>query len=742
MEDKKETTEKVSLPSDHDATVTTETATTTAPPPPPPQPTAAEAEPAPAPAAATEQSAPAPSEKKEEDASAKMTDDPSVSETVSAENSFSDAQSLAADAAAPATQPSETKPRSSSRRNSGVSGIAHRVHRHETRSPAEVKLPSRFSDYEVGSPRQNQSSRVSRQRSNDSLKKSSSSKDLKTSKDSVTTTTTTEDSSATVTKEDNTKMTEPNPVVPASVSAPAPAPAPVLPVVDKEVDPADALEMMLMSRGAIPAEPPTKKPREEKSSSETSATTESTAATTAAAGAPASAPAPAAAAAAATTTTPPKKSKSRRKTLVEGREARVVKPKFSLEQEMSLSDELQNCLALLNRMFRQDEYSPFYVAVDPVRLGIPDYWDVIKQPMDMTKIKEKLLSGKYADAKQFTQDVHLMFENARTYNPVGNPVHMLAVNLEKSFEEQMSKIHTRRAPSSNTVSPSNSSSSLQQSASKSVSRQNSSSSKKSRPSQSHVSSDSSSSSDDSSSSSSSGDSADEHRRRKQKHHQKHHHHHHRHSKKGDKSRGKKRSRSSSVSEQVAYEELKRNAELEKLQKEIQLLRNQLIEQKQSKAKAASAARAEKAAAKRVSKSTAKRSPVSFYTAPDPDRPVTEEDKRRISGNINRLPPERMLPLVNFVQDQIPPLHLVVPGCPPVDASEIEVDLDTLDNRTLRTVDHKVRQALALAGQARRRAERRLLEQQMQKELQMRHHTSIPSINNSVWSRLNHGTILC
>jgi len=88
-----------------------------------------------------------------------------------------------------------------------------------------------------------------------------------------------------------------------------------------------------------------------------------------------------------------KKSKSKRKSLVEGREARVVKPKFSLEQEMSLSDELQKCLTLLKAMFRQDEYEPFYYAVDPVRLNIPDYWDVIKHPMDMTKIKENLLSG-------------------------------------------------------------------------------------------------------------------------------------------------------------------------------------------------------------------------------------------------------------------------------------------------------------------------------------------------------------
>ena len=33
---------------------------------------------------------------------------------------------------------------------------------------------------------------------------------------------------------------------------------------------------------------------------------------------------------------------------------------------------------------------PFHKPVDPVALGLPDYFDVIKEPMDMSKIKQKL----------------------------------------------------------------------------------------------------------------------------------------------------------------------------------------------------------------------------------------------------------------------------------------------------------------------------------------------------------------
>jgi len=632
--------------------------------------------------------------------------------TVSTESSTPEQSATAAaeqsTATATTTTTAPASRSSSSRRNSGVSGIANRVHRHETRAGTEGRLPSRFSDYEVGSPRQSQG-RATRQRSSD-LKKSTTEKESETA--------------APAGGASESAASEP------VASNPAPAVnVPSEPVNNsstgdkKEVDPADALEMMLMNSGALPVQPPAKKPREDPAI---------------AAAAPTTATVPVDASTSAKKTSGGDKSarksrSSKRKSLVEGREARVVKRKFSLEQEMGLSDELQKCLGLLNNMFHQDECAPFYYAVDPIRLNIPDYWDVIKRPMDMTKIKENLLNGNYKDAKEFTADVHLMFENARTYNPVGNPVHTLADRLEKNFEEQMAKIHSRRASPSQPAASSTAASSSQTTASRTSSRSNlSSSTKKSRPSSSRAaaaasSESSESSSDSSSSNSDSSDYSDDgHRKQKGRHHGKHHHHHHRH---GKKSHGKKRSRSSSsvASELASVEESIRRAELEKLQNEVRLLKSQLAEQKQNKAKAASAARAEKAslaAAKRASKSTPKRPPLSFDSAPDPDRPVTEEDKRRISGNINRLPPERMVPLVSFVQDQIPTLSLVIPGHIPMMPSEIEVDLDTLDNRTLRTVDHKVRQALALAGQARRRAERRLLEMQLHKEQQQRHHAAI------------------
>lgn len=60
-----------------------------------------------------------------------------------------------------------------------------------------------------------------------------------------------------------------------------------------------------------------------------------------------------------------------------------------------LSEQLRHCSDILKEMLskRHSAYAwPFYVPVDAAALGLHDYHDIIKHPMDLSTIKVKRLS--------------------------------------------------------------------------------------------------------------------------------------------------------------------------------------------------------------------------------------------------------------------------------------------------------------------------------------------------------------
>lgn len=92
----------------------------------------------------------------------------------------------------------------------------------------------------------------------------------------------------------------------------------------------------------------------------------------------------------------------------------------------------------LERLYRQDPESlPFRMPVDPQGLGIPDYFDIVKEPMDLSTIKKKLETGVYSDPWQYVDDVWLMFQNAWLYNREQSKVYKFATKVRIFFTEKI-----------------------------------------------------------------------------------------------------------------------------------------------------------------------------------------------------------------------------------------------------------------------------------------------------------------
>ncbi|KAG7391255.1 hypothetical protein PHYBOEH_006758 [Phytophthora boehmeriae] len=71
------------------------------------------------------------------------------------------------------------------------------------------------------------------------------------------------------------------------------------------------------------------------------------------------------------------------------------------------------------------------------RLGVPNYFDYVKNPMDLTRMKEKVERAEYSKIDQFTTDIKLMAANAKTFNRVGEPVHQMAIEIEQLYESKL-----------------------------------------------------------------------------------------------------------------------------------------------------------------------------------------------------------------------------------------------------------------------------------------------------------------
>jgi len=117
---------------------------------------------------------------------------------------------------------------------------------------------------------------------------------------------------------------------------------------------------------------------------------------------------------------------------------RKQKKKENKYKELSLGGKLFDLLKNISKL----QCSEFFrVPVDAQKYNCPNYYEVIKNPMDLLTMKNNLLLGKYQKLFHFENDFNLIVTNCKYYNPnADNPVRKALERLELSFYNKYDKI--------------------------------------------------------------------------------------------------------------------------------------------------------------------------------------------------------------------------------------------------------------------------------------------------------------
>ncbi|XP_036372555.1 bromodomain testis-specific protein isoform X2 [Megalops cyprinoides] len=324
-------------------------------------------------------------------------------------------------------------------------------------------------------------------------------------------------------------------------------------------------------------------------------------------------------------------------------------------KKAKLSEQLKHCNGILKEMFTKKHAGyawPFYKPVDAERLGLHDYHDIIKQPMDLGTIRKKMDDREYKDAQEFASDFRLMFFNCYKYNPPSHEVVAMAKKLQDVFEMRFAKIPDEPVEAERSTQPC---------------KHREKREKKDKRDMVESSSSSESSTESSSESDSSSDTEEEERAQRLANLQE---------------------QLKAVREQLqilTQTPLLKPKKKEKLQKDKRKKhKKEPLRQKCEGRKPKS--KVKKRSIKDPSTVQSKKSKLAMAACESEDEeplvPMTYEEKRQLSLDINKLPGDKLGKVVNIIQSREPTLRDTNP-------EEIEIDFETLKLSTLRALERYV-----------------------------------------------------
>ncbi|OHT16014.1 Bromodomain containing protein [Tritrichomonas foetus] len=101
---------------------------------------------------------------------------------------------------------------------------------------------------------------------------------------------------------------------------------------------------------------------------------------------------------------------------------------------MHLSPYLKKqCQEVMEKICARPIAQIFFYPVDPIQDNCPNYFDIVKNPMDLGTIKKNLRGNKYKSVSEWKRDMELVWSNSILFNTESSSVGIMALELQSYY---------------------------------------------------------------------------------------------------------------------------------------------------------------------------------------------------------------------------------------------------------------------------------------------------------------------
>ena len=107
----------------------------------------------------------------------------------------------------------------------------------------------------------------------------------------------------------------------------------------------------------------------------------------------------------------------------------------SMKNLKTNNEKMKKAYKILFLLKKNMNSEPFLKPVDAIALNIPDYFTIIKEPMDLSTVERNLLNNIYKTHLEFAADVRKIWSNSFLYNAKGSVVYHMTCEMSNLFEK-------------------------------------------------------------------------------------------------------------------------------------------------------------------------------------------------------------------------------------------------------------------------------------------------------------------